>query len=378
MPVETFTPAFPTVGDGSGIELDRRIHREELQLAFRNKAMPLEGLRYDVTPTGLHYTLVHFDIPTVDIASWRLAVGGKVRRPLSLSLAELQRRPTRTLRVTLECAGDGRALLEPRPVGQPWLTGAIGTAEWTGTPLKLLLEESGVAAEGKGGTVREIVFTGLDRGIEGGVEHDYQRSLPIELALHEDILLVWAMNGAPLEPQHGYPLRLIVPGWYGMAHVKWLGAIEALSESFQGYQQAVAYRYSQTRGGPGEPVRQIRVRSLLIPPGIPDFLTRRRSVQRGPVTLEGRAWSGAGSITSVKVSVDGGVTWARADLAEPADPHPYSWRSWSYPWSATVPGRYELFCRAEDSAGNTQPLHQYWTAGGMGNNMVYGVWVEVV
>ncbi|MEA2695242.1 MAG: hypothetical protein QOJ16_4629, partial [Acidobacteriota bacterium] len=308
--------SIPVVGDGSGIESNRRLHREELQLAFRNKALPLEGLRYDVTPTGMHYTMTHFDIPSVDTASWRLEVGGQVHNPLSLTLEALQRRPTRTLRVTLECAGDGRALLQPRPIGQPWLTGAVGTAEWTGTPLKLLLKESGLAVDGAGRHVREIVFTGLDRGIEGGVEHDYQRSVPVEMAERDDILLAWAMSGAPLEPQHGYPLRLIVPGWYGMAHVKWLRSIEVIPHRFEGYQQAVAYHYSQSRGGPGEPVTLMRVRSLMIPPGIPDYLTRMRSVRRGPVSLQGKAWSGAGSIASVEVSADGGATWVRADLEQ--------------------------------------------------------------
>src|SRR5207253_8414602 len=151
-------------------------------------------------------------------------------------------RPERTLTVTLECAGDGRALLQPRPISQPWLTGAVGTAEWTGTPLRSLLEEAGI-----GDGVREVLFTGLDRGIEGGVEQDYQRSLAIETTMRDDVLLAWAMNGAPLEPQHGYPLRLIVPGWYGMAHVKWLRSIEAITYNFEGYQQAVAYRYNQSR-----------------------------------------------------------------------------------------------------------------------------------
>src|SRR5215203_1509874 len=176
--------SIPIVGDGSGIERNEQIHREELQLAFRNKAMPLEALRYDVTPTGMHYTLIHYDIPALDGAAWRLELGGLVDKPLSLSLEELQRRPAQTLRVTLECAGDGRALLEPRPISQPWLTGAIGTAEWTGTPLRLLLDEAGI-----GDTVREIVFTGLDRGIEGGVEQDYQRSLPVDLAVRDEVLV---------------------------------------------------------------------------------------------------------------------------------------------------------------------------------------------
>src|SRR3954469_13207837 len=183
--------SMPAVGNGSGIEPDERLHVEELQLALRNKAMPLEALRYELTPTGMHYTLIHYDIPEVEAASWSLEWAGRFRRPLSLSLADLQQRPSRTLPVTLECAGDGRALLEPRPISQPWLTGAIGTAEWTGTPLGLLLQEAGVADSED---VQGIVFTGLDRGIEGGVEQDYQRSLPLQTAMQDDILLAWAMN----------------------------------------------------------------------------------------------------------------------------------------------------------------------------------------
>lgn len=364
-------PVLPTVGDGSGIEPDRRIYPEELQLALRNKALPLEGLHYDVTPTGLHYTLIHYDIPAVDVTTWHLEVGGQVHTKLSLTLEELQQRLVQTLRVTLECAGDGRALLHPRPLSQPWLTGAVGTAEWSGTPLRLLLEEAGI---GEG--VSEILFTGLDRGIEGGVEQDYQRSLPLSVALHDDVLLAWAMNGAPLEPQHGSPVRVIVPGWYGMAHVKWLRAITALLTPFAGYQQAVAYRYSQSREQPGKPVTLMRVRALLIPPGIPDFLTRVRVVQHGSVELRGRAWSGRATITHVEVSCDGGSTWALAEIGEPQGA--YSWQSWWYLWDASPPGTYELCCRAHDSAGNVQPLEQHWTARGMGNNAVQRVRVLVM
>ncbi len=364
-------PILPSVGDGSGFQRDQRIHVEELQLALRNKALPLEGLHYDITPTGLHYTLIHYDIPVVDGTSWRLDVGGQVRRQLSLTLEDLQQRPQQTLRVTLECAGDGRALLHPRPISQPWLTGAVGTAEWTGIPLHLLLEETEV---GEG--VTEILFTGLDRGMEGGVEQHYQRSVPLDVAQHDDLLLAWRMNGVPLEPQHGFPLRLIVPGWYGMAQVKWLCAITALTAPFDGYQQAVAYRYSKARAEQGEPVTLMRVRSLLIPPGIPDFLTRMRVVERGLVELRGRAWSGRSPIAQVEVSCDGGGTWERAEVGKPQSA--YSWQNWHYRWEALTPGTYELCCRAQDRAGEMQPLDQYWTARGMGNNAVQRVRVMVM
>jgi DMSO/TMAO reductase YedYZ molybdopterin-dependent catalytic subunit len=361
---------LPVVGDGSGLESDGRLYVEELQLATRNHALPLEALRYDVTPTGLHYTLVHYDIPAVDPASWRLALDGALRRPLTLTLGELQRRPERTVRVTLECAGDGRALLSPRPLSQPWLTGAVGTADWTGTALQPLLEEAGL----DNGVV-ELLFTGLDRGIEGGVEQDYQRSLPLAEALHADALLAWAMNGQPLEPQHGAPLRLIIPGWYGMAHVKWLRSISALTEPFTGYQNASAYRYSQSRAEAGESVTLMRVRSLMVPPGIPDFLTRMRVVARGPVALTGRAWSGRAAITRVEVSTDGGDSWAPTELRPPS--HPHAWQAWHYAWDASTPGVYELLCRAEDATGAVQPVEQHWTARGMGNNAAQRVRVQV-
>jgi DMSO/TMAO reductase YedYZ molybdopterin-dependent catalytic subunit len=146
---------------------------EELQLATRNRGMPLEALRYDITPTGAHYLLIHFDIPDVDVSRWRLAVTGNVDRPLSLSLEDIRSRPARTMPVTMECAGNGRARLFPRPISNPWLNEAIGTAEWTGTPLRDVLADAGVRPD-----TEEIVFTGADHGTQGEVEHDYQRSLP--------------------------------------------------------------------------------------------------------------------------------------------------------------------------------------------------------
>ena len=237
---------------------------EELQLAGRNRGMPLEALRYATTPTGLHYLLVHWDIPDLEAEAWRLRVDGLVRRPLELTLAGLSARPALTLRVTMECAGNGRARLDPRPVSQPWLNEAIGTAEWTGTPLAPILEEAGIADE-----AHEIVFTGADRGIQGGIEQDYGRSLPIADAMRPEVLIATAMNGQPLQPQHGQPARLLVPGWYGMASVKWLTSIRAVAEPFTGFQQTPAYRYQRDADDPGEPVTRIRVRALMIPPGIP-------------------------------------------------------------------------------------------------------------
>jgi sulfane dehydrogenase subunit SoxC len=344
------------------------ISLEELQLAARNHGMPLEALRYPVTPVGLHYLLTHYDVPDVDASSWRLRVRGE--RELSLDLEELRARPRAELAVTMECAGNGRAKLEPRPVSQPWLLEAVGTARWAGTPLRPLLEEAGVGA----GAV-EILFTGVDRGSEGGEEQSFRRSLPVEETLRDEVLLAYEMNGAPLPPQHGFPLRLVVPGWYGMTNVKWLTEIEPISEPFSGYQQSWSYRLRQAEDEEGEPLSRMQPRSLVVPPGIPEFMTRERIVSAGEVLLEGRAWSGLAPVESVGVSTDGGSTWAAAEL-EPDGGEPWAWRGWRCSWAAE-PGSYVLCPRARDEAGNEQPLEPAWNLGGYANNAIQRVPVTV-
>jgi DMSO/TMAO reductase YedYZ molybdopterin-dependent catalytic subunit len=344
-------------------ESGEAIGADELALAARNHGMPLEALRSDVTPPGLHYLLVHYDIPAVDERQWRLRVGGLVDTPLDLDLPALQAMPSRTVRVTIECAGNGRARLEPRPVSQPWLVEAVGTADWTGVPLQYVLDAAGVLPDAV-----EAVFTGADHGIERGVEQDYQRSLPIAETLRDEVLLAYAMNGQPLPPQHGHPVRLVVPGWYGMAHVKWLVGIELIDEAFDGFQQTVAYRLRQSPDEQGEPVTRIAPRALLIPPGFPDFMSRARVVRPGPVLLEGRAWSGQAPVNRVEVSTDGGRSWTAADLA-PAGEHRWAWQRFTCPWTAT-PGEHLLVARATTVDGEVQPVEQVWNRGGFANNAV--------
>ncbi|MDI3213931.1 sulfite oxidase [Arthrobacter sp. AL12] len=340
---------------------------EELQLAARNHSMPLEALRHDTTPPGLHYLLNHFDIPFIDAEQWHLRINGAVQRSLELNLKALRRSPRISMPVTLECAGNGRSLLRPRPLSQPWRLEAVGTAVWTGVPLAYLLAQAGVEDDAV-----EVVFTGADGGIQGGVRQQYARSLPIAEALRPDIVLAYRMNGNDLPPQHGYPLRLVVPGWYGMASVKWLSSIKVLTTPFDGFQQAVAYRYQQDADDAGIPVTWIKVRSLMVPPGVPDFFTRNRIVPAGPVLLTGRAWSGEGAVQRVEVGIDG--KWATAQLKHP--PAPFAWCAWSIPWVAD-PGEHELACRARDATGATQPLEQVWNYQGMGNNAVQRVQVTV-
>jgi DMSO/TMAO reductase YedYZ molybdopterin-dependent catalytic subunit len=354
-------------GAPTGTIASQDITPDELELAARNHALPLEFLRDPITPVGLHYLLIHYDIPAVDPQAFRLHVGGAVERPLTLTLEEIRSRERVTMPITFECAGNGRALLSPRPVSQPWLTGAVGTAEWGGTPLRPLLAEAGVRD-----SAVEAVFGGLDRGVEGGIAQDYERALPVAEA--DDALLAYEMNGAPLPAQHGFPLRLVVPGWYGMQNVKWLTRITLVEKPFLGYQNSVAYRHYRSEDEPGEPVTRMMPRSLMVPPGVPDFLTRERRVEPGPVELRGRAWSGRGPIERVEVSVDGGVTFADAELEPPLGAA--AWRGWRAEWHATA-GEHVLCSRATDAAGNAQPLDPPWNLKGYANNAVERVPVTV-
>ncbi|MFD1827629.1 MULTISPECIES: sulfite oxidase [Mumia] len=351
---------------------DDAISLDELRLATRNHGMPLEMLDLDVTPPGLHYVLVHYDIPLIDPTTWRLEVDGHVAHPLSLDLEGLTRlvpsSPVRR-RVTLECAGNGRARTSPRPISQPWLDEAVGTARWSGVALDAVLDLAGLLPG-----AASVVFTGADHGVERGVEQDYQRALTVEEVAHGEAFVATTMNGAPLPPQHGAPARLVVPGWYGMAQVKWLVRITVLDHAFEGFQNATAYRIKQTADDLGDPVTRIEPRALVRPPGFPDFQTRTRVVDAGTHELSGRAWSGFAPVTRVEVSTDGGATWRDAEVDPPTEP--YAWQRWSALWHAT-PGYVELCVRATDADGRTQPLAQRWNRQGMANTHVQRVPVVV-
>jgi DMSO/TMAO reductase YedYZ molybdopterin-dependent catalytic subunit len=327
-----------------------------LELALRQVSMPLEALRYDVTPVGLHYTLCHFDIPALDEATFRLKIGER-----ALSLPELQRLGRRTVRATLECAGNGRAKFSPRYPSMPWTQGGVSTADWTGVPLNLVLKDA---------RALEVVFIGADRGFDSGVDHHFGRSLPMEEAMREDVLLAWAMNGQPLAPQHGAPLRLVVPGWFGMASVKWLERIELLERPFEGYQQVTGYKYKKREGEEGVPVRHMKVKSLIAPPGMPDWYSGRRLVDAGRVTIMGRAWAAA-VVKRIEFAVDG--EWRDAEV-EAGDG--LAWQRWQCEWDAK-PGEHELACRATDARGSVQPVEPDWNIGGMGNNALHRIQVTV-
>lgn len=345
----------------------------EVTLAFRNHGHQAEFLRERITPLGAHYLLIHFDVPKLRAENYSVAIGGRVENPMRISLDELKSRRNVNQIVTMECAGTGRYPMRPRAVYVPWASEPIGTYRWTGTPLRPLLEQAGLLDDAV-----EILFTGWDTGIDLGTEHAFERSLSIEEAMRDEVMLAWEANGQPLLPQHGFPLRLIVPSFYGMASVKWLRAITVLNEPFEGVEQAQVYRYQQIKGESGEPVTRKRVNSSMFPPGIPDLVTRHRFLAPGRHVLQGKAWSGTGRITRVEVSLDDGASWRDAELIR-FSRDPFAWISWRAVWRNATPGEHILVCRATDSAGNVQPLHpnDRWNRQGMGGNVVEKIPVRV-
>jgi len=329
----------------------------EVGLANRNSGILLETLALDVTPTGAHYLLNHFDVPLLDSQTHRLTFSGAFEAPFDLSIDDIKAMPAVTMPVTMECAGNGRAGVSPRSHSMPWQYEAVGTSEWTGTKLAPLIARARPTSD-----VVDISFTGADYGYDMGEPHFFGRSLTLAEIAELDLL-----------PQHGAPLRIIVPGWYGMASVKWLTDICALTAPYDGFQQIKTYRYRTHKDDPGVPIQTIRVKSLMVPPGVPDWSTRKRLVSAGPVDLVGRAWSGGGvPIDKVEVEVTG--QWHSAQLSEKTVR--YAWQKWTFNWKATA-GEHMLRCRATDANGNVQPLDPPWDKAGFANNAAQSVHVFV-
>jgi DMSO/TMAO reductase YedYZ molybdopterin-dependent catalytic subunit len=320
-----------------------------------------------VMPSARFYVRNHFQIPNLSPDSFRLAVGGLVDRPLSLSISDLQNMRSEHLVVTLECAGNGRSLFDPPVDGEKWNLGAVSTAEWTGVPLTEVLDRAGVRS-----SAREVVFRGADGGAVEGSEEPirFERSLQIDQVRTSDVLLAYAMNGESLPIEHGYPLRLIVPRWYAVASVKWLTEIDVTERSFEGYYQTDKYRYEWMREGGlvREPVTLQRVRALITDPE-PD--TRLR---RGDVAIRGVAWSGAAPIALVEVCVGDGE-WQRARLIGERGRH--SWQWWELTTRMDQPGELKLRARATDLADRVQPDQAEWNRLGYGNNAIQAISVRV-
>ena len=315
-----------------------------------NLEMPFGSLDAFITPVERFYVRCHHPIPAIDAKTWRLKIEGEVEKPLELTYAELAEMETRTITVTMECAGNGRAFLEPQRDGAQWEGGAVGNAEWTGVPLAALLARAGVRD-----SVREVILQGADQGEikepprPSGKIH-YARSLPLNKA-NDDVLLALQMNGEKLTPAHGFPLRAVVPGWYGMAAVKWLTRIVARSEPYHGYYQTIDYAYWE-RGSTSPtllPITEMRVKAQI---ARPEYLEAVRPGQS--YRVHGAAWTTAAEITKVEVSTDEGKTWNEARLL--GDSLRNAWRLWEYEWAVpATPGKAVLMARATDSEGRTQP-----------------------
>jgi len=324
-----------------------------------------------ITPTERFYIRSHFsEVPNVDVSSWSLKVDGEVERSLDLSFEDLKSLPARSAVVTLECAGNSRSYVTPPAEGLRFGHGAVGNAEWTGVPLHELLSRAGP----KKGAV-EALFEGTDAGEEEEegltLEIEYARSLPMAKAMSDDTLVAYLMNGEPLEPAHGYPVRLIVPGWYGMASVKWLRRVSLLPRPYQGFFQG--RRYVNITDGESrsswEPVKSVGVKSLITRP------RHGEVVRQGEFTVHGVAWSGDGAIEGLELSTDGGRSWREAELFGPESAG--AWRRWKFPWTPSTPGHFILMSRAVDSAGNTQPASIPWNFRGYANNSIHTIAVEV-
>ncbi len=320
-----------------------------------------------VMPNTHFYVRNHFQIPLLDPSSWRLEVRGLVDRPLSLSLRDVQNMPSQSLVVTLECAGNGRSQFTPPIGGEPWRFGAVSTAEWTGVPVTEVLTRAGIKSPAK-----EVLFRGADGGaVDGHADLTrFERSLNVDEAGASQALLAYAMNGEPLPVQHGYPLRLIVPGWYAVASVKWLTEIVVIDRVFSGHFQTDRYYYEWRRNGgvTREPVALQQVRALITDPA-PGQL-----VGGGDLTVRGVAWSGAAPIARVEVSVGGGA-WREARLV--GNPKRHSWQWWELATRIEESGTISLRARATDLAGRTQPEKPEWNRLGYGNNSIQEVLVHL-
>ncbi len=320
-----------------------------------------------VMPNARFYMRNNFGMPSLDAPAFQLAIRGLVERPQSFTVRDLQNMRSKTEVVTLECAGNGRALFDRPTEGEKWGLGAVSTAEWTGVPLVEILDRAGVRPDAK-----EVLFRGADGGaVEGRSESmRFERSLRIDDARDSDVLLAYAMNGEPLPVEHGYPLRLIVPRWYAVASVKWLTEIELIDRTFTGHYQGHKYRYEWEREGRivSEPVTLQRVRALITEP------SPQTDVRPGELAIRGVAWSGAAPIARVEVSVNGG-DWQEARLV--SERNRSSWQWWEVITRVEQSADLILRARATDLAGRTQPERAEWNRLGYGNNAIQAVPIRV-
>jgi DMSO/TMAO reductase YedYZ molybdopterin-dependent catalytic subunit len=327
---------------------DGRIVRSESPL---NLEMPFSALDSFITPAKSFYVRSHFPIPAIDRNAWWLHVEGEVEKPFAINYEELMTLRSIATPATLECAGNSRNFLEPKVKGVQWRLGAVSTAEWTGAPLSVLLDRATLKSN-----ACEVVLEGADGGrLEDPKsppgELKFARSVPLDKA-RGDVLLAYKMNGQDLPPEHGFPVRAIVPGWYAMASVKWLQRIIVIDRPFNGYYQTLDYAYWQRRGDGAEltPLSEMQVKAEIARPAEDETVPANASVR-----VHGAAWTCDAEITKVELSTDDGETWNNAKLL--GDSNLNAWRLWEFNWQTpSQPGKQTLIARATDSLNRTQPV----------------------
>jgi sulfite oxidase len=316
--------------------------------------MPVDYFIDEITPVEHFFVRCHTMIPQVKLIEWKLDIAGLVERPLSLTLDDLEKFPRAELVSVLECAGNGRSFFQPPVAGAQWRFGGVGNARWTGVRLKDILKKAGVKSR-----ATQLLLDGAD--VPFAKMPKFQRTLEVAKALHPDTLLAWEMNGMALTANHGFPLRVIAPGWASDSWVKWLTRIELIDQDFDGFWMKTAYRHPPNHIAPGTPVdpkdmipvTNLNVKSVIARPG--DWAAP------GPVTVQGVAWSNASPVAKVEVSADGGETWSAAKLAGKFTR--YGFRRWTYEWKASE-GQHILMSRATNEAGQSQPLEPEWNPNG--------------
>jgi sulfite oxidase len=332
---------------------------------------PLEYLNTWLTHNDVFFVRQQLPRPKTDAATHRVALTGRVNKQIELSVAELRKLPQYTVTATLECTGDGRAFFRPRVPGVPWGRGAIGNAEWSGPRLSDVLKLAGTDENASWVTVN-----GADVGV--AKTPDFIRSMRMEKALHPATLLALNMNGEPLPDLHGFPVRLIVPGWNGASWVKWVTSLTVANEPDSGFFMNPAYRFPKHPVAPGAAANPADLEIIEAMP-VKSHITSPEDQARigmNATTVRGIAWAGEQRIARVEISNDGGRHWSEAQLA--GKDLPFTWRLWSLEWTPKTSGYHTLMSRATDSAGNVQPIAATWNPSGDLYNAIdqIGVLVE--
>ena len=324
-----------------------------------------------LTPVDAFFVRQHIPRPApIDAAAYRLTVNGMTSKPLQLTLADLQKLPQYTVPATIECTGNGRGFYSPKVPGIQWGRGAIGNAEWSGPRVSDILKLAGASS-----SAAFLETDGADTGVAS--TPDFVRSLPMKKALHPATLLALKMNGQSLPDIHGFPARLIVPGWDGTSSVKWVIRLSAAAEANKGFFMNPGYRYPRYNLPPGSPpkpaelevIEGMPVKSTIVAP------EDQSKLGLGSIAIRGFAWAGEEAIERVEVSTDGGSRWRDADLSSPK--LPFAWRLWRLDWKPVDPGYYTILSRATDSARRVQPIVAAWNPSGYLWNAIDRVGVTV-